>query len=225
MFHFTKKNYTICLVGAGGKTTVMYELAHYFSLQGRRVLVLTSTHIMQPKQFFATDEKSVQLLWQKGNYAVIGTPEKATGKLTMPERRLYTSLCVQADIILCEADGAKHLPCKAPAAHEPVILPECDTVIAVCGMDALDKPLQSACFRSQLASEILNIPTEALLTEENIVCLLTDERALRKNVGKRSYYIVLNKCDTIKIMQAENIRTLLMQKGVAEENIWLRGKW
>ena len=202
----------------------MYELAHYFSLQGRRVLVLTSTHIMQPEHFFAADEKSAQRLWQQGNYTVIGTPEKATGKLTMPKRRLYTALRAQADIILCEADGAKHLPCKAPAAHEPAILPECDTVIAVCGMDALGKPLQSACFRSQLASEILNIPAEAILTEESIVCLLTDERALRKNVENRSYYIVLNKCDTINTAQAENIRTLLIQKGVAEKNIWLRGK-
>ena len=77
------KKHNICLVGGGGKTTVMYELAAAWAACGRKVLVLTSTHILCPADgSFAADVPAVQNLWQQGRYAVIGTPEIATGKLT-----------------------------------------------------------------------------------------------------------------------------------------------
>ena len=117
------KRHNICLVGGGGKTTVMYELAAAWAACGRKVLVLTSTHILQPADgSFAADAAAVHNLWQQGRYAVIGTPEPATGKLTAPPQDLYEALQPQADVILCEADGSKHHPCKAPAEHEPVLL-------------------------------------------------------------------------------------------------------
>ena len=42
-FFTDRKKHTICLVGGGGKTTVMYELAAAWAACGRKVLVLTST--------------------------------------------------------------------------------------------------------------------------------------------------------------------------------------
>ena len=101
------KKHNICLVGGGGKTTVMYELAAAWAACGRRVLVLTSTHILCPADgSFAGDVPAVQNLWQQGRYAVIGTPEFATGKLTLPPQSVYEALKLQADVILCEADGS-----------------------------------------------------------------------------------------------------------------------
>ena len=38
-----------------------------------------------------------------------------------------------SDLVLVEADGSKRLPCKVPADHEPVLLPESDIVVAVLG--------------------------------------------------------------------------------------------
>ena len=40
----------ISLVGAGGKTTTMYQLADELAEQGKRVLVTTSTHIRRPQE-------------------------------------------------------------------------------------------------------------------------------------------------------------------------------
>ncbi len=40
----------ISLVGAGGKTTTMYQLADELAEQGKRVLVTTSTHIRRPRE-------------------------------------------------------------------------------------------------------------------------------------------------------------------------------
>ena len=217
------KKHTICLVGGGGKTTVMYELAAAWAACGRKVLVLTSTHILQPADgSFAADAAAVHNLWQHGRYAVIGTPELATSKLTAPPQDLYEALQLQADVILCEADGSRHHPCKVPAAHEPVLLPDCDIVLAVAGMDALGRSLVQACQRPQLAAELLGCGAEKILDAQMLTVLLLSEQGSRKNVGTRTYYIVLNKCDLIKAAQQEEMLRLLVGEGIDEHRIWLR---
>ena len=217
------KKHTICLVGGGGKTTVMYELAAAWAACGRKVLVLTSTHIMCPADgSFAADAAAVHNLWQQWRYAVIGTPELSTGKLTAPPQSVYEALKLQADVILCEADGSRHHPCKVPAAHEPVLLPDSDIVLAVAGMDALGNSLQQACQRPQLAAELLGCSAEKIIDAQMLASLLLSEQGARKNVGARAYYIVLNKCDLIKAAQQEEMLRLLVGAGMDEHRIWLR---
>lgn len=217
------KKHNICLVGGGGKTTVMYELAAAWAACGRKVLVLTSTHILCPADgSFAADVPAVQNLWQQGRYAVIGTPELATGKLTAPPQDLYEALQLQADVILCEADGSKHHPCKAPAAHEPVLLPDSDIVLAVVGMDALGNSLQQACQRPQPAAALLGCNLDSVIDAQMLAALLLSEQGARKNVGARAYYIVLNKCDLLKAAQQEEMSRLLVSAGMDEHRIWFR---
>lgn len=217
------EKHTICLVGGGGKTTVMYELSAAWAACGRKVLVLTSTHILRPVDgSFAADVPAVQNLWQQGRYAVIGTPELATGKLTAPPQDLYEALQLQADVILCEADGSRHHPCKVPAAHEPVLLPDSDIVLAVAGMDALGHSLAQACQRPQPAAALLDCSLDSVIDEQMLAALLLSEQGARKNVGTRTYYIVLNKCDLIKAAQQEEMLRLLVGEGIDERRIWLR---
>lgn len=217
------KKHTICLVGGGGKTTVMYELAAAWAACGRKVLVLTSTHILQPADgSFAADAAAVHNLWQQRRYAVIGTPELSTGKLTAPPQDLYEALQLQADVILCEADGSRHHPCKVPAEHEPVLLPDSDIVLAVAGMDALGNSLQQACQRPQLAAALLSCSLDSVIDEQMLAALLLSEQGSRKNVGTRTYYIVLNKCDLIKAAQQGEMLRLLVGEGIDERRIWLR---
>lgn len=217
------KKHNICIVGGGGKTTVMYELAAAWAACGCKVLVLTSTHILCPADgSFAADAAAVHNLWQQWRYAVIGTPELATGKLTVPPQDLYEALQLQADVILCEADGSKHHPCKAPAAHEPVLLPDSDIVLAVVGMDALGCPLAQACQRPQLAAELLGCSLDSVIDEQMLAALLLSEQGARKNVGTRGFYIVLNKCDLISAVQQEEMLRLLVGAGIDEQRIWLR---
>ncbi len=217
------KKHTICLVGGGGKTTVMYELAAAWAACGCKVLVLTSTHILQPADgSFAADAAAVHNLWQQGRYAVIGTPELSTGKLTAPPQDLYEALHLQADVILCEADGSRHHPCKVPAEYEPVLLPDSDIVLAVAGMDALGHSLAQACQRSQLAAELLGCGAEKILDAQMLTVLLLSEQGARKNVGTRGFYIVLNKCDLISAAQQEEMLRLLVSAGIDGRRIWLR---
>ena len=101
-----------------------------------------------------------------------------------------------ADIVLIEADGSRRMPCKASAAHEPVLLPQCDIVLAVAGVSALGESLEKGCFRAELAQQILRVPENAVLTPTLLAKLLVSESGGKKAVGARSFYAVLNQVDT-----------------------------
>lgn len=87
-----------------------------------------------------------------------------TGRLRQADRPppdLLHRWMPQADAVFLEADGAKRMPCKAPASREPVLLPECDTVLAVAGLLALGRPLREVCFRLDEACALLHTAPDA----------------------------------------------------------------
>ena len=73
--------------------------------------------------------------------------KKDQQKLKMPEIDWMRQAMKLSDLVLIEADGSKCLPCKVPADHEPVLLPESDIVVAVLGLSALGRSLKECCFR------------------------------------------------------------------------------
>lgn len=202
-FSFLKeKGHVISIVGAGGKTTLMYWLAETFAQKGDHVLVTTTTHIYQPEEeHWAKNRRELRELWSRGTYAVMGIPD-GSGKLTSLPGEELKSCMEMADVVLIEADGARRLPCKVPAAHEPVILDFSDIVIGVMGMSALGKPLKEVCFRPEKAAELLGVTLGESLSEEMMAKILASEWGTRKNVGMREYYVVLNQCDSERYIKA-----------------------
>ena len=137
-----------------------------------------------------------------------GSPAE-NGKLTQPPG--LSGWMAGADTVLLEADGAKHRPCKVPAAHEPVLLPESDIVLAVAGLSALGRPLAEVCFRLDAACTLLGVPPEASLTPERLAKLLASGAGGRKNVGTRAFYVILNQADDAP-RRAAGERTLAILK-------------
>ena len=139
-----------------------------------------------------------------------GVPAEG-GKLTMPPH--LADWMAEADTVLLEADGAKHHPCKAPAAHEPVLLRSSDIVLAAAGLSAVGKPLQDVCFRLEAASHPAGRAarrrpsTPALLAK-----LLADDAGGRKSVGTRKFYAVLNQADD-EARRAAGEQTLAILRG------------
>lgn len=239
-FLTVNRKHIISLVGGGGKTTIMYELAAFCAQQGRRVLCFTTTHIWQPELSFdslarlrktdipmaepiyAKDLLQVQQLWQLGCYAVIGTVEEGSGKLIAPGDELLQKALQACDIALIEADGSKQMPCKLPNETEPVLLQESDLLIAVAGLDGLGKSLEEACFRWQQGRKLFASSCNLLMDEAKLAQLLLSEQGSRKQVGSREYYIALNKCDLVTQEQAMAMKALLEAQGMEAERIWLR---
>lgn len=217
-FSFLKdRKHVISLVGAGGKTTLLYALAEEFSRNGIKTVVTTTTHIYQPEEsVWARNTQEAEALWNQGSYAVVGVPCK-DGKLTGLSSRELDVYMQMADTVLIEADGAKGRPCKVPADHEPVIPKACDLVIGVMGMSALGKPLQEVCFRKEEAVRLLKMAPTEPMTTERMARILAAKEGTRKNVGSRKYYVVLNQCDSIESIQAgEQILRLLREQGIEQ---------
>ena len=205
-----EKGHVVSLVGGGGKTTLLYAFARHCAAKGWRVLVSTTTHIRQPGENYVADEAALASLWAAGQYAVAGVPAEQ-GKLTALPPEQLTRWMAQADMVLLEADGAKRMPCKVPAAHEPVLLPESDIVLAVAGLSALGRPLAEVCFRLDAACALLGVPPEASLTPERLAKLLASGAGGRKNVGTRAFYVILNQVDDAP-RRAAGERTLAILK-------------
>ena len=68
-----------------------------------------------------------------------GSIHSPTGKLAEP-RAAFSDLVRLADYVLVEADGAKRLPLKAHAEHEPVIPACAGRTVCMVGVDGLGAP-------------------------------------------------------------------------------------
>ncbi len=218
------QKHIISLVGGGGKTTIMYELADFFAAQGKRVAVTTTTHIWRPEKNYAADMGQARALWRLGRYAVAGENEAGSGKLIAPQGNLLAELLSCTEIALIEADGARQLPCKFPAASEPVLLPQCDIVIGVAGLDALGRTLDEACLRWRLGSGLFAADCDVPIDEQRLAAILLSEQGTRKDVGDRRYYVALNKRDAADAARAQRVRELLLAAGLPSAHIWLRGR-
>ena len=197
-----EKGHVVSLVGGGGKTTLLYAFARHCAAKGWRVLVSTTTHIRQPGENYAADEAALASLWAAGQYAVAGVSAEQ-GKMTALPPEQLTRWMARADMVLLEADGAKRMPCKVPAAHE----------LCRAGLSALGRPLREVCFRLEQACALLGTAPETLLTPELLARLLASEQGGRKLVGNRRFSVVLNQADApARIVAGEQTLALLREK-------------
>lgn len=196
----------ISIVGAGGKTSTMYDLAEELAAKGARVLMTTSTHIAKPDQYeMAVVTKLADL--DLTTHRILAAGKQAEGpngswKLAMPEdlgeEHVMERLLTQFDVILIEADGSKRLPLKVPSETEPVLIPQTGLVIACAGLTAGGKTFGSTCFRFASHGGWLHRNAEDGIGAEDLVLILMDERGSRKGVDGRYYRVLLNQADTEK---------------------------
>lgn len=211
---FDGGKHVISLVGGGGKTTLAYHLADCFVRRGKKTVIMTTTRMGCPPVSCCSMEECVAC-WARGEYAVCGR-KTGEGKFRAPEPELLSRILAAADAVIVEADGAHRLPCKAPDVHEPQILPESDVVIAVMGLDALDRPVKEICHRPQIVCGLLGCEPEHCVTAEDMAKILLSPLGSKKNVGDRTYYAVLNKCDDDqRIAAGKGLLSLLREKGHA----------
>ena len=198
----------ISIVGAGGKTSTMYDLAEELAAKGARVLITTSTHIAKPEQYeTAVVPKLADLDVRMCGGFILAAGKQAEGpnstwKLAMPddlgEEAVMGQLLAQFDVILIEADGSKRLPLKVPSEKEPVLIPQTGLVIACAGLTAGGKTFETTCFRFDSHGGWLHRNAEDVIGAEDMALILMDERGSRKGVGGRYYRVLLNQADTEK---------------------------
>lgn len=161
------------VVGSGGKTTLIHKKAAEYRSQGKTVFVTTTTHMrIEPDTLLTDDAGEILRRLTETGYAMAGRPEGEKIKALSPA--VYREVCAQADVVLVEADGSKGMPLKYPNAAEPVIPDNADTILVVCGLNALGHPAREVCHRLELVTDCLGIDGDTLVTPKHIQRLMTD---------------------------------------------------
>lgn len=212
-----QKGGVVSLVGAGGKTSLMFRIAHELSSAGETVLTTSTTKIFLPTQdqcqhvIISPSFKEIlgraEYLLKDVHHISAGSGQiSSSGKLVgfQPDfiDRLWNTGMFRW--ILAEADGAAGRPLKAPASHEPVIPLSSGWLIGIVGLDAATKPLNEKwVFRSELYAKITGLCPGEPVTEESIATAITHENGIMKHtiaesrIQKPEYkkIVFLNKAD------------------------------
>jgi len=199
----------ISLVGAGGKTTLMFRLARELLLGKKKVLTTTTTKILEPVQgetvflFVDRDEGKIREFVHRhlGQYGhiTVATERLGAGKLKGISAALAMELWNSGEIeyLIIEADGASGKPVKAPRQGEPVIPLNTTLVVAILGADGVGRDLaEEGVFRPEIVSRITGIPMGGRMTEEAMAILMTHEEGIFKGAPSSSRVVAfLNKVD------------------------------
>ena len=225
----------VSIVGAGGKTTVLFELGESLANRGSNILLTTTTNIFDPR--VEPDRQFDHVLLEaglaepfeepgvippflehgtspetRGRLIVLGSREvKGADKLQGIHPSWMARLSRDWAYVLVEADGAKGRSIKAPGDHEPVVPPSTGAVIGVVGLDCLGRPMDGATVhRPERFQAVTGCPMGAPIRPAHIVALARAPEGLFKSAppGSRTI-LLLNKADRCVLSPAEVLQEIL----------------
>jgi len=201
----------ISLVGAGGKTTLMFALAGELKEGGGVVIATTTTKIFPPPSSEAAhllissdQDEIIDFILQNGPHlghiTLTSGKSEASGKFLGIKPELVLKL-IDLDpvlFIIVEADGAARRPLKAPEpSYEPVIPLNSSLVIPVIGVEALGQALtEEHVFRPELAARLTGIAVGECISAEVIAKLILHPLGLTRGSPPQARIIpFINKVD------------------------------
>jgi probable selenium-dependent hydroxylase accessory protein YqeC len=217
----------VCLVGAGGKTTLMFRLAKELSLSGKKVVTTTTTKILEPAPeearslFIDPDEEKIKDFVRghldQHRHITIARERLESGKLKGVSPDLVDGLWNSQDVdtIVIEGDGAAGRPVKAPRENEPVIPQSATLVVAILGVDGMEMELNDEnVFQPERVSRITGIPIGEKLTDEAMAMLMTHPQGIFKGTPSPSRVVAfLNKVDIPNgVARAKSIAQRILNK-------------
>lgn len=196
-----KKGDVVALTGAGGKTTLMFQLAKEARKRGERVLVATTTRIGIPasNQYtfidFLGSVFSGDDITQPGIYvnAPICEYYGKAGPID-PELLRQQQNCF--DLILLESDGASSKPLKGWETYEPVISDLTTKTIGVMDIQTVDKNItEELVHRLGLFCKLTNSTINTPVTIAHLQDIIFHENGLFQ-YAKGEKTVFVNKVET-----------------------------
>ena len=201
----------ISVIGAGGKTSLIFAWARELAAAGKKVVISTTTHMYSParmKQEPADMYDGISCISVKdassGSFSLISSALDGNGivfifspdgsysdKVTTPPADVLDRLQDQADVMLIEADGSRRMPLKWPGEHEPVIPDYTDITICVCGLSGLGRPVSDVIYRADELPERLRRD----VVDFNLIhALVSSQSGGRKGV-RGEFRVFMNQID------------------------------
>lgn len=218
----------ISLVGAGGKTSLMFAMARELATLGNHVITSTTTKIFEPSRketpflFVGEEEgdifKTIPDVIHRYGHFTLAESRLPGKKLRGVSPELINGLGAldEVDHVLVEADGAAQLPLKAPDENEPVIPSKTSLVVVVVGIDSLGVELSGDhVFRPRIVSELTGLPLGGTVTVEAVAKLIVHPRGMTKGAPPHSSIIpFLNKVDIPEsLKKAKALARRILEKG------------
>ena len=198
----------VAFVGAGGKTTALFQLAKELS----PCIVTITTHL-GAWQTDAADQHIIihkpadvnQLEEIAFSGIILVTGEEKGERLTsLSDESLawLEQFCNYHSLpLLIEADGARQKPLKAPSEHEPVTPEFVDTVVVVAGLSGIGKLLNDEnVYNAELFAKLGKLKEGKKVLSDNLIQVLVHEKGGLKNIPIKARRIaLLNQADTPNI--------------------------
>jgi len=186
----------ISIVGAGGKSSLMYFLAEELR-EENKVLITTTTKIYMPQKeqydYIAIGQKKFTNLKHsknKGIY-VYGSSINIENKIIGPTVLELENQNSYFDYILVEADGAKGKAIKGWKETEPVICSNTEKTIGVISLEVIGKNIEEATVHR--VEEFINLTNSfknEKITLQNLSSLVFHPKGLFKDsIGERVLFV------------------------------------
>ena len=197
----------ISLVGAGGKTTAMFQIARELVQSQSSSVILTATAHLGTWQTSLADHhlvtNNLNELADIPSHGITLITGDIENERTKPASQIILSWLREYKQergipLLIEADGSRQKSLKAPAAHEPPIPEFTDTVIVVVGLTTLGKPLtDDFVHRAEIFSQLSGLQTNQPITPDALTRFLTHPQGGLKNIPPAARCVAfLNQADT-----------------------------
>lgn len=202
-----RKSDIISIVGAGGKTTLMFSLAE--ELRGEnKVLVTTTTKIYVPKEqqynYIANSEDKFHYYNHMNNNGIYVYGKGINyheNKLIGLDCELLQKQLPYFDYILIEADGSKKKSIKGWKDNEPVISDKTNKTIGVFSIENIGKEVnENNIHRLERFMNITASSKGDIINIDHIIKLIFHPKGLFKDaVGEKILFInkVENKNDIV----------------------------
>jgi probable selenium-dependent hydroxylase accessory protein YqeC len=163
----------VTVIGSGGKTSLIHLIAAKTALQGKKVLITTTTKIF-PVEGAVTEGKlpgNAGLLYRlKTGVMVAGRFNEELGKLEPPGEEGLAEILEVYDLVLIEGDGSRMLPLKGWAEHEPVVPANTVCTVGVLPLWPLGNPVsEKIVHRMSLFSALTGAAEGDILTPEHLL--------------------------------------------------------
>jgi probable selenium-dependent hydroxylase accessory protein YqeC len=212
----------ISITGAGGKTATMYTLADELAQRGKRVITTTTTQIFYPEpgetdMLIVASEtdallETIEGAWQQCHRITVAGPFLRAEKLAglQPEQPYELLVKSGANVVIVEADGARHRMIKAPAEHEPVIPLQTNVALLLMSAEAINQPLNDRiAHRPELVAKVTGISQGNILSPTVIAKLMTSEQGALKHIpGIAANYLLITHAS---MAQKDAMRELVSQ--------------
>ncbi len=202
----TGEPYIVSVIGSGGKTSTIELITKSLLQRGKRVLILTTTHMAHPIHHhypfdvYIADEKEREIptKWKLKQALLVATHSQ--DKVGPVSSEVMNNLFPNYDIILIESDGARNMNLKYHRSDEPVVIDKTHLVLKVVGIASLH---HNVCEQVHNSSQFLKeYPTKKGLVTYELIHFLT---FLHKQIEDTKSIFLYNQSDALRVGEVDEL--------------------